>query len=180
MLILLLILLNFWLIWAVGAVVVAFNLFQGYIDGVRFSFPLLLWHPHVILNHPSFGHAIGAAETIESGEKLAVVEFESGMMQRMAGCAVHNGIAGEIFAVMYEDRPEVDENEESNVGHFLKRKNEREKMVWKWLQKSVYWMKGMAGKRSGHNPLVMRFMQMLINERMVQVTVNPVDAEIGE
>ena len=38
----------------------------------------------------------------------------------------------------------------------------------------------MACKWRRHDPLVMRFMQLLVDQRVVQAPVDPIDAEVGE
>lgn len=38
----------------------------------------------------------------------------------------------------------------------------------------------MAGKRRRHNPLVVRLVKTLVDERVVQVSVDPVDAKVGK
>ena len=38
----------------------------------------------------------------------------------------------------------------------------------------------MACIRRGHNPLVVRLMKALVNERVVEVAMDPVDAEVGK
>ena len=38
----------------------------------------------------------------------------------------------------------------------------------------------MAGVGGGHDPLVVRLVKVLVDERVVKVAVNPVDAEVGK
>ena len=75
-----------------------------------------------------------------------------------------------------EDSPEVDKDEEGNICELLERKNEWEDVVWYTLREAIHGVEGMAGVRCGHNPLVMRFVQRLVNHGMMQTPVNPVDA----
>lgn len=53
-------------------------------------------------------------------------------------------------------------------------------MVGHGLGETVERVEGVGGEGGGHNPLVVRLVQTLVDERMVQPTVDPVDAEIGE
>ncbi len=53
-------------------------------------------------------------------------------------------------------------------------------MIWYTLRKPIQWVEGMAGIWSRHDPLVMGLVQRLVNSRMVQTPVDPVDAQIGE
>lgn len=51
-------------------------------------------------------------------------------------------------------------------------------MVWHALSKPVKWMEGMARKRGWHDPFMVWFMESLVNQRMMQAPVYPVDEEI--
>lgn len=42
-----------------------------------------------------------------------------------------------IFAVMDEDSPDIDEDEEGDVGEFLEGKQERKEVVWNALGEAV-------------------------------------------
>ena len=53
-------------------------------------------------------------------------------------------------------------------------------MIRHTLRESIQWMKSVARVRRRHDPLVMRFVQRLVYQRMVQSAVDPVDEEIGE
>lgn len=41
-------------------------------------------------------------------------------------------------------------------------------------------MESVRGERRGHDPLVVRLVQLLVEHRVVQGTVDPVDEEVGE
>ena len=47
----------------------------------------------------------------------------------MVCCAVDEGVGGEVFAVVDHDGPELDEDEEQEIGEFLKWEDEGEEMV---------------------------------------------------
>lgn len=81
---------------------------------------------------------------------------------------------------MDHNRPEVDENEQADVDVLLKREQEREQVVRNRLRESVKRVEGVAGERSGHDPLVVRLVKVLVDPWVVQTAVNPVDAEVGE
>ena len=65
------------------------------------------------------------------------------------------------------DGPDIDEDEESHVGKFLKREEEGEDMIGDALRKAVYRVERMAGEGSGHDPLVVRFVEVLVDAGMV-------------
>lgn len=53
-------------------------------------------------------------------------------------------------------------------------------MVWYTLCEAIHRVEGVAGIRCRHDPLVMWFVQRLVNRRIVQTPVDPVDTQIGE
>ena len=79
-----------------------------------------------------------------------------------------------------ENGPEVDEDEQGDVGEFLEWEDVREDVVGYTLGETIQWVKRVAGVRRGHDPFVMGFMQDLVNARVVQAAMDPVDEEIGE
>lgn len=81
---------------------------------------------------------------------------------------------------MDEDSPDVDESEEENIRKFLEREDEGEDVVWNRLRKSIKRMECMRCIRRRHNPLVMWFMQRLVNQRMMQASMDQVNPEIGK
>ena len=102
------------------------------------------------------------------------------MMHRVASSAVDDGRVGVVLPVVDEDGPDVDEGEESYVGELLEREEKREQVVGGGLREAIEGMEGVGCVRSGHDPFVVWFMQGLVDKRMVQAAVDPVDAEIGE
>ena len=98
----------------------------------------------------------------------------------MASRAIDDGIVGQILAVVDENRPEVDEDEECDIRQLLQGEEEGEDVVRQRLRKAIERVEGMAGIRRGHDPLVMGLVKVLVDERVVQVAMDPVDAEIGE
>ena len=53
-------------------------------------------------------------------------------------------------------------------------------MIRHTLREPIKWMKGMARVWSRHDPFMMRFMQRLIDQRMVQSTMDPINEEVRE
>lgn len=53
-------------------------------------------------------------------------------------------------------------------------------MVWYTLREAIHGVEGVAGVRGRHNPLVMRFVQRLVDSGVMQAPVDPVDTQIGE
>jgi len=80
----------------------------------------------------------------------------------------------------YDDRPDIDEDEERDIRELLQREDVWKDMIWYTLRKAIQWMESMACIRRGHNPPVMRFVQPLVYQRLMQTPVNPIDEEVGE
>ena len=53
-------------------------------------------------------------------------------------------------------------------------------MIGNGLGEPVQWMKSMRSVGCWHDPFVVWFVERLVDERVMQATVNPVDAEVGE
>lgn len=164
----------------VGPVVGTFDLLDSGVDLLCLVLPLLLGHLDLLLEHPGLGHLVGSAHAVKGSEELAVVDLESRVVQRVAGSTVDDRVVGEVLAVVDHNGPEVDKDEEEDVGHLLQREDEGEDVVRDGLHEAVDGVEGMAGKGRRHDPLVVRLVQVLVDPRVVQVSVNPVDPEIGE
>ena len=79
-----------------------------------------------------------------------------------------------------QDCPDVDEDEQQNIRKFLQGKEKREDVVGYALREAVERMEGMTGKGGRHDPFVMLLVQFLIDQRMMQSPVDPIDAQIGK
>lgn len=53
-------------------------------------------------------------------------------------------------------------------------------MIRQGLCETVKRVESMAGVRCRHDPLVVGFVKMLVHKRVVKVSMDPVDAEVGE
>ena len=74
-----------------------------------------------------------------------------------------------------QDCPDVDEGEQGDISELLKWEEEGEQMVGYALGKPVQWMKSVTCKGSWHDPFVMALMESLVDQRMMQASVDPVD-----
>lgn len=86
------------------------------------------------------------------------------MVSRVAGRPVDQRGVGIVFTIVDENGPDVDENEEGDIGEFLKREQEWEEMVWNGLSKSIKRMESMRGERCRHDPLMVGFMQVFVDD----------------
>lgn len=76
--------------------------------------------------------------------------------------------------------PNVDEGEQDQIAELVERQDEGENVVGHALREAVERVEGVRGVRRGHDPLVVRLVQVLVDGRVVQGTVDPVDSAIGE
>lgn len=53
-------------------------------------------------------------------------------------------------------------------------------MVRNALREAIQRVEGVAGERGRHDPLVMRLVEVLVDARVVETAVDPVDERIGE
>lgn len=81
----------------------------------------------------------------------------------MAGGAVDDGAVGHVLAVVDEDGPDVDEDEQGDVGELLEREEEGEDVVGERLGEAVDRVEGVGGEGAGHDPLVVWFVQALVD-----------------
>ena len=71
-----------------------------------------------------------------------------------------------------KDCPDIDKDKKSDICKLLQRKKIRVDVIGYALRETVYWVKGMACIRSGHDPFVMRFVQDLVQFWVVQTPVD--------
>lgn len=98
----------------------------------------------------------------------------------MARRAIDDGGLSHEFAVVDQDRPHVDEDEEPDIGDLLEREDEGEHVVGDGLREAVEGVERMRRKGGRHDPLVMWLMQRPINGRMMQTAMDEVDEEVRE
>ena len=53
-------------------------------------------------------------------------------------------------------------------------------MVGNALREAVQWVEGVRGVGCGHDPFVMRFVEALVEDWVVEAAVDPIDAKVGE
>ena len=98
----------------------------------------------------------------------------------MASGTVNDRTVGNIFTIVDHDGPKVDEAKEEDICDLLEGKDKREDVVRDALRPAVNGVEGVGRIRAGHDPLVMGLMQGLVNERVMETPMDPVDAKIGE
>lgn len=142
--------------------------------------PLGLGHVLRLVEHALIRLAVAAAQAVPEGGVLAVVVVEGQVVDAVAGGAVDDGVVRHELAVVDQDGPEVDKDEQEDVAHLLQGEEQGEDVVGEGLGEAVERVEGVGGVRGGHDPLVVRLVQVSVDQRVVQPAVNPVDAEVGE
>lgn len=75
----------------------------------------------------------------------------------MTRSTIENRTIGNIFSIVDEYRPDLNEEEKTEVCEFLKREDEGEEVVWKGLCPAVDGVEGNCGVGCGHDPFVVCF-----------------------
>src|SRR5437879_6062436 len=94
--------------------------------------------------------------------------------------SINNWIIGNILPIVDEDRPDIYRNKESDVGELVEGKDKWEDVVRNGLCKPIKGMKSMTRIRSRYDPFMVWLMQYLIDHRMMQSSMNPINPEIRE
>ena len=168
------------LVRRVTAIVFSLDILENSLHLLSLTLPLLVTHFGLATEKLLVGLAVAATQTVPEGSELAVVVIEVQVVHGVAGCTVHDGTVGNVLAVVNEDSPEVDEPEQENVGHLLQGEEEGEDVVGHTLGPAVERMESVRGVGTGHDPLVVRLVECLVDAGVVQAAVDPVDKEIGE
>ena len=140
----------------VFAVVLALDVLEDSLHLFGLSLPLFLAHFRLAAEEFLIRLSVTASETIPESGELSVVVVEVEMVHRVAGSTVNHRAVRNIFSVVDQDSPEVDEAEKEDVGEFLERKDERENVVGNALRPAIQRMERVRCIRAGHNPLVVR------------------------
>lgn len=162
------------------AVILAFNILEDRLHLLGLSLPFLLVHLCLAPEKLFVRLPVATTQAVPKGSELSVVIVEVKMVHGVAGGSVDHRAVGNVFTVVDQNGPEVDETEEENICELLERENEREQVVGHTLRPTVHRVESMRREGARHDPLVVRLVQGLVNRRVVQATVDPVDAEIGE
>ncbi len=161
-------------------VVLALDLLDHLLHLLALAVPLFLAHLRVPVEQLGIRLPVATAEPVPEGGVLAVVVVERKVMDRVARGAVDERAVGHVLAVVDHDGPDVDEDEERDVGKLLQREQEGEDVVGHRLGVAVERVERVRGERRRHDPAVVRLVQVLVHQRMVQPAVDPVDEEVGE
>jgi hypothetical protein len=164
----------------VESLIIALDLLDDLLHLPRLPLPLVLGHLGLPLEQLVVGLPVAATQSVPQGGELTVIVVEVEMVHGVAGGAVDDGGVGDVLAVVDEDGPDVDEDEQGDVGELLEGEDEGEDVVGEGLGEAVNGVEGVGGEGGRHDPFVVRFVQALVDGGMVQAAVDPVDAKVGE
>lgn len=100
------------------------------------------------------------------------------MMHRMTRRPIQDRAIRHILPIMNKHRPQLHKKEQRQIAELLQWENERKHMVRHTLQPPINRMERHARIRSRHNPFMVRFMQTLINQRVMQTAMDEINTEI--
>lgn len=89
-------------------------------------------------------------------------------------------MAGDHIRIVNEHRPDVYTDEEREMQMFLDGEEVGEDMVGKRLEVPVDRMESVRGEGGWDNPLVVWFVDVFVDGRVMFQSVNPVNAVVGE
>lgn len=161
-------------------VVFALNFLNDLLHLRALLLPFILAHLQLLSEQLVVWLAVAAAKPIPQRSELAIIVVEIEMVHCVARSAIDNRRISDVLAVVDKDCPDIDENKQEDVGEFLQGEEKREDVIGHALQVAVHWVEGMRSVRRRHDPLVVRLVEALVDERVVQAAVDPVDEEVGE
>lgn len=146
------------------------------VDGCGLLVPLALAHLQLLLEELVVWLPVRSTKTVPESEELSVVVVEVEMVHSVACGTVDDRRVVCVLAVVDQDCPDVDKDEKGDRGKLGQREEEWENVVWKTLSIAIERVESVRGKGSGHDPLVVWLVDVLVDAGMVKSTVDPVDA----
>jgi hypothetical protein len=156
------------------------DLLDHLVDGLGLLVPLALAHLELLLEQLVVWLPVAATQTVPESGELAIVVVEVQVVHCVASSTVDDGGVVCVFTIVNQDGPNVDEDEEGDRGDLGQGKEEGEHVVWQALSVTIQWMESVRCERGRHDPLVVRLVDVLVDARVVQATVDPVDEGVGE
>lgn len=126
---------------------------------------------------------VRSTEAVPQSEILTVVIVEEQVVIGVMCSSVDEFLQqpwDPVVTIVNGDGPYVNKHIKAQVEYLVQRKEERVNVVGESLKEAVDGVESVAGKGSRDLPDVVRFMEMLIDQFVMQETVNPVDAHVGE
>ena len=168
------------LLCSVLAIIIALYLFDQLLHFFHLPFPL--FRAHLALPPEEFlvWLSVAASQTIPERGVLSIVVVEVEVVHCVARSTVQDWAVGNVFSIMDEDGPDLNEDEEAEVGELLEREEEREDVVWDTLEEAVNRVEGNGSVGCRHDPFVVGLMKCLVDKRVVETAVDEVYEAICE
>lgn len=126
---------------------------------------------------------VGSTKTVPQREILTVVIVKEQVVIGVMCSPVDEFLQqawDSVVTIVNGYGPYVNKHIKAQVQNLVQGKDERVDVVGQSLKEAVNGVECMAGKRSRDLPDVVGFMEMLIDQFMMQETMNPVDAHVGK
>lgn len=164
----------------ITSVILALDLNHHFLHLFRLPLPLFFAHLLLSLEQLLVRLAIAPAQSVPQCSELAIVVIEVQVVHSMTRSTVNNRRIRNVFPVVDHDSPNLDEGEQRNVGEFLEGEDEWEEVVRHALAVTVERVECVGSVWRWHNPLVVWLVEALVDEWVVQASVDPVDAKVGK
>jgi len=168
------------LLLAIRSIIFSFHLLNLLLHLLNLSFPLRLPHLTLPAKQLLIRPSIAPPQPIPKRRILSIIIIKVQMMHRVARRAINNRGVSDVLAVVDEDGPDLDEEEEGQVCEFLQREDEGEDVVGNRLGPAVDGVEGDGGVGGRHDPFVVGFVQGFVDGGVVQAAVDEVDEAVGE
>jgi len=121
-----------------------------------------------------------SAQAIPKGKVLSIIVVELTVVNDVVIRTIENNTIVSTSTIVNANGPEVDKRKQEQVQEFVHREHEHENVVWSRLQESVHWVKRVTSERSGDDPFVVKLVNRSIQDRVVKITVNPINERVSE
>jgi len=102
------------------------------------------------------------------------------MVYCMVGGGIDDGAIQKVRSIVDHDGPCIDKDEQRQKQETVHRDDIEKHMVWNCLRGAVDWVERVRRKRRRHFPQVVRLVDGRVNQRVVEISVDPVDCHVGE
>lgn len=126
--------------------------------------------------------SIRPSSPVRPSEVLSIVDGEiqvvKGVMCRPID-DVLQPVTGNHIRVVNEHRPNVHGDKKGEVEVFLDREDVGEDVIGEGLEVAVDWVESVCGEGCGYDPPVVWFVNVLVDQRVVFPSMNPINAVIS-
>lgn len=162
------------------SVVGALDFYEDFLHLLGLLLPGILVILESIVKQLLIGLAVGAANTVPECRVLTVVVVEVQMVDSVAGGAIDKDVVHDKVAVVDHDGPHVDKHEQKKVRNLMEWEDEGEDVVGYGLDETIQRVEGVRSKWRRDDPLVVRLVKTLVENRVVKAAVHQIHAKVRE